>query len=166
MKLGMQQTCCAGAERLRHKTKPTSRTATKRLLAKPGSLQAELIFDSACQAPGAGVRSGAISARQLLYRSGSVCIDMHIQPKLGSISALLTGQLLDSGRQNRAMQNVPVSLLCDGDMISHQKTNAGGEFDFGVDTMQQLQLAFGIGKHRMVVVAVPRVQLEPSLQSR
>ena len=44
---------------------------------------AELVFDSASQCPGTATRASVASARQLLYKSGNVCIDMHVQPTPG-----------------------------------------------------------------------------------
>ncbi|HUK26499.1 MAG TPA: hypothetical protein VLV49_18115 [Terriglobales bacterium] len=93
--------------------------------------------------------------RQLLYRSGPVCIDLHIQPRPGMVAAEVTGQLLDSRRPSHIMRDIPVSLLYDGGAVSHQTTNQVGEFDFRVDSPRHLQLVFGIGKRKSVVVTVP-----------
>jgi hypothetical protein len=116
---------------------------------------ARLLFDSAMQPAMAGVRGTASIVRQLLYRSGSMCIDMRMQPKPGSDSMVLIGQLLDSARPNQGMSGVPVSLLCNGDTVSRGKTNDVGEFDFGMTAHSQLQLVFGIGDSRTIVVPVP-----------
>jgi len=80
---------------------------------------------------------------------------------LGSNSVALTGQLLNSKRPAHAMCGIPVTLLCDGDTVSHKKTNAVGEFDFGVEVLRDLQLVFGIGKRRVIVVSVPDSQNVP-----
>jgi hypothetical protein len=117
---------------------------------------ATLQFDSFTQALVAGVRSGGQgTARQLLYRSGSVCIDMHLQPTPGSESIVLIGQLLDSLKPGHGISGIPVSLLSRGDMVEKKKTNDAGEFDFGVETMRQMQLVFGIAEKRTIVVSVP-----------
>jgi hypothetical protein len=116
---------------------------------------AELVFDSAAQGNTAGVRASAAIARQLLYKAGSVCIDMHMQPKPGSDSVVLIGQLLDSKRPDQGIKDTPVRLLCDGDTISHQKTNHVGEFEFGIEPLNHLQLAFGIAGRKTVIVPVP-----------
>ena len=118
-----------------------------------------LVFDSMQQRPGRAVRGGLSSARQLLYKSGSLCIDMHMRPKPGSISVALTGQILDSRRPAHAMRDIPVSLCCGEDPILRKTTNAFGEFDFGVDTAQGLQLVFGINERRKVVVPVPGMEV-------
>jgi hypothetical protein len=121
---------------------------------------ATLVFDSSQVAVAAGVRGGYVSARQLLYKSGSVCIDMRVQPKPGSDSVVLMGQLLDSARPAHGIGDVPVSLLCEGDTLSRKKTNQVGEFDFGFGALRDVQLVFGIGEARLLVVPVPNADTE------
>jgi hypothetical protein len=131
--------------------------ATSRaVFAKPGKLElATLLFDSALQPIALGVRGTAAVARQLLYRSGSVCIDMRMQPKPGSDSLVLMGQLMDSTKPDHGISGIPVSLLCKGDTVSRGKTNDVGEFDFGIEALNHLQLVFGMAKSRTIVVPVP-----------
>jgi hypothetical protein len=114
-----------------------------------------LQFDSDRQPLAAGMRSGQGAARQLLYKSGSLCIDMRIQPNLGSESIVLIGQLLDSMNPGHGIGGIPVSLLSKGDMVSRKQTNEAGEFDFGVEPGRDMQLVFGIGESRTIVVSVP-----------
>lgn len=117
---------------------------------------ATLVFDSSELTPiTAGVRGSSASARQLLYKSGSVCIDMRMQPKPGSDSVVLMGQLLDSSRPAHGIGDVSVSLLCEGDTLSHKTTNQVGEFEFGFGALRDVQLVFGMGGSRMLVVPVP-----------
>lgn len=134
-------------------------------LAKEEVEVAEIVFDSANQPPVAGVRATVAVARQLLYRAGSVCIDMCMQPKPGSDAVVLIGQLLDSQRQDHGIKDIPVHLLCDGDTISRKTTNHVGEFEFGIETPVDLQLAFGIAGHRKLIVPIPGLKngMEPSV---
>lgn len=116
---------------------------------------ATLQFDSDRLPRVAGVRSGHASARQLLYRSGTICIDMRMQATPGSESFVLVGQLLDSMKPGRGICGVPVSLLSRGDTVSRKETNQDGEFDFGLKPGRDVQLVFGMGDSRTIVVAVP-----------
>jgi hypothetical protein len=116
---------------------------------------ATLQFDSKLQPLVAGVRGAYASARQLLYKSGTVCIDMRMQPTPGAESIVLIGQLLDSMNPGHGMGGVPVSLLSRGDTVSRKQTNQDGEFDFGLEPSGDMQLVFGIGESRTIVVAVP-----------
>ncbi len=130
--------------------------ARKGIPSRQGTLElAKLLFDSALQPAMAGVRGTASISRQLLYKSGSVCIDMRMQPKPGSDSMVLMGQLMDSAKPNQGMSGIAVSLLCKGDTVSRGRTNDVGEFDFGMTAHSQLQLVFGIGDRRTIVVPVP-----------
>jgi hypothetical protein len=121
---------------------------------------ATLVFDSAHAAATAGVRGAFTSARQLLYRSGTVCIDMRMQPKPGTDSVVLVGQLLDSARPTSGMGDIPVSLVSDGGTVAYRKTNNFGEFDFGFETLHNTRLIVGIGKRRTIVVPVPDGEIE------
>ncbi len=130
--------------------------ALRKAIPRQGTFElAKLLFDSALQPAMAGVRGTASIVRQLLYKSGSVCIDMRMQPRPGSDSMVLIGQLLDSAKPDQGMSGISVSLLCKGDTVSRGQTNDVGEFDFGITTQSQLQVVFGIGDSRTIVVPVP-----------
>lgn len=116
---------------------------------------AMLISDSALQPAAMGVRGSSPGVRQLLYKSGSICIDMRMQPKPGSDSIVLMGQLMDSANPDHGISGIPVSLLGDGATLSHHKTNEVGEFDFGIDSLNHMQLVFGMGDSRTIIVPVP-----------
>jgi hypothetical protein len=123
---------------------------------------ATLQFDSERQPLVAGVRGSQPSARQLLYRSGSVCIDMRMEPTPGSESIVLVGQLLDSMNPDQGIGGVPVSLMSKGDTVSRKQTNDAGEFDFGLEPGKEIQLVFGIGGSRTIVVSVPEATTQSS----
>lgn len=112
---------------------------------------ATLVFDSATSPAQAGVRNGSASARQLLYKAGTVCIDLHVQPRPGSESIVVIGQLVDSSRPIQVMSGVPVSLIREGNALSSKQTNEFGEFDFGLDSPEELHLAFGLNDTTLVV---------------
>ena len=121
---------------------------------------ARLFSDSALQPLAAGVR-GSVAYRQLLYKSGSIWIDMHMQPKPGSDSMVLTGQLLDATPPSRGISGVPVSLLREGGAVLWDRTNDFGEFDFGTDALHHLQLVFGMPENKTIIVPVPDGESEP-----
>jgi hypothetical protein len=117
---------------------------------------AMLVSDSAQSAAAGGFRGATASPRQLLYKSGTVCIDMYIQPRPGSESIVLTGQLMDSMKPNQGIGGVSVSLVSGGNTVSHKETNNFGEFDFGLESPRDVQLAFGLDNNcRTLVVPVP-----------
>jgi hypothetical protein len=113
-----------------------------------------LIFDSALQPLIEGVR-GSAAVRQMLFKSGSIFIDMQIQPTPGSDSRVLIGQLHDSAKPDHGIGGVPVSLFLEGGTVSRNETNQAGEFDFGIHALGKLHLVFGIGDSRTLIVPVP-----------
>lgn len=116
---------------------------------------ARMTFDSDRQPLVAGVRGAHTVARQLLYMSGTICIDMRMQPTPGSELIVLIGQLLDTTNPGHGIGGVPVRLLSKGDTLSSKQTNQDGEFDFGLASGDDVQLVFGMGESRTIVVAVP-----------
>src|SRR4029077_10004684 len=127
----------------------------KEPLSASGKIElATLFFDSALQ-PVTGVRGTPAIARQLLYKSGNVCIDMRMQTTPGSDAAVLMGQLLDSKKPDHGIGDIPVSLLCKGDTVSSNRTNEVGEFDFSLGALKRLRLVFGLSESRTIVVPVP-----------
>ena len=131
-------------------------------LIKGGEISvATLVMDSLRQPLAAGVRGSFASVRQLLYKAGTVCIDLHISPKPGSESVLLVGQLLDSMQPTKALSNIAVDLLQSGNSVSSKKTNARGEFDFGLDASEDTHLAFGLGD-RTLLVPIPDGNIDMS----
>jgi hypothetical protein len=115
-----------------------------------------LVFDSERQPVTPGLRARrAVTGRQLLYRWGSVCIDLRMQPTPGSERIVLIGQLLDSNRPTYRFGQVPVSLLSKGSVVSRRETNDNGEFDFGFEQLQHGQLVFGLRNRNNLTVPVP-----------
>ena len=118
---------------------------------------AKLVYDSSrILVP--GVRSLACS-RQLLFTAGSVCIDLHVEPKPGSESVVVVGQLLDQLRPTQRVSNIPVSLLSHGNSVSSTKTNDFGEFDFAFDAPDDVHIAFGLEDEKTLVVPLPDASL-------
>ena len=124
----------------------------------PAVAVAALVFDSDREGCASTLRCGLGSARQLLYKAGNLCIDVYMLPRPGANWVAVTGQLLDSTRPQCAMRNVPVDLQRDDVAIAHKRTNAMGEFDFGVQRTHRLQLVFGINERRKLVVPVPELE--------
>lgn len=115
---------------------------------------ASLLTDSMYQPTPAGIRGSFATARQLLYKAGDVCIDLHIRPKPGSEAVVLVGQLLDSVKPPKALSNIPIALVHGGNPVERTKTNDFGEFDFGFEKPEDIHLAVGL-ENRTLVVPIP-----------
>ena len=116
---------------------------------------AELVSDSRLQPVAAGSRAANNHARQLLYRYGSLCVDVCMQPELGTQEIMLMGQLLDSQQPGHGIGDIPVSLLSESGPISCNTTNSLGEFCFGFRALHGAQLVFGMSESHRLVVPVP-----------
>ena len=113
---------------------------------------AHLTFDSLAQAELAGIRGTSNSAaRQLLYKCGTLCIDMRLEPQPGSNYVVLVGQLVDAHSPLKACEDIAVSLVGDGDKLSETTTNTFGEFHFGFESVKHMQLFFGMDRTALVV---------------
>jgi len=124
----------------------------------PGGIEiAKLAFDS-FQRELTGERGAAAHmARQLLFKCGSFCVDVRLEPKPGSDQVVLLGQVIDAEKPLKGFGQVPVSLLSSGDKVSETMTNQFGEFNFAFQALRQVQLFFGM-KQRALVVPLPQAQ--------
>jgi hypothetical protein len=104
----------------------------------------ELVFDSFGQAAGEGVRNSVVAARQLLFRIGSVFVDVEVGRETDSDHASLIGQMLDSSNPSRPPVGVPVVLLDRGRRVATTSSNDHGEFrlQFAVKNNLKLSVAF------------------------
>ena len=102
---------------------------------------AKLVFDSFAQPITVGVRGAASSARQLLYRAGSVAIDLRLEVQSGEVPVFLFGQILDEGQPATGQRSVQVTLLQDNNALQSTRTNELGEFEMHVPVLPGLSLS-------------------------
>jgi hypothetical protein len=111
---------------------------------------ASLAFDS-LQSRLVGERGSTSASRQLLFKCGTLCVDVRLEPKPGSDYIVMVGQVIDSRKPLKGFGDLPVSLLSHGDKVSETTTNRFGEFHFGFHSTEQVQLLFGIQQKGMIV---------------
>jgi len=114
-----------------------------------------LVFDSNLQPLTAGVR-GSISARQLLYETDELYIDLRLEPQreANRDRVCLVGQILDRTSQTRAAQGLKVRLLQGQQAVTDTATNQHGEFQFEFDAGKDMCLSIGHDQDRMVVLPI------------
>jgi hypothetical protein len=105
----------------------------------------ELLFDSSAQPLPPGARAAAVSSRQLLYRIGSVYIDMEVGLDAGAERALVGGQVLDSSRPGHPVAGIPVTLIDRGQNIAQTLSNDNGEFRLVFDNRSNSRLTVALG---------------------
>jgi hypothetical protein len=108
----------------------------------PAPAIARLLFDSLSNALPVGIRSAAVSARQMLFHAGHYEIDLRIEPQHDCGELLLVGQLLNSNEGDPAANNVPVSLVARDKMLAKSVTNSQGEFILKSPVKGPVQLWF------------------------
>ena len=101
---------------------------------------ARLVFDSSLQPLAAGLR-GAVSARQFLYETDELYVDLRIEPHKEAARLFLVGQILNRGQGRHRAQEIPVQLLKGNLAIAGTATNQFGEFQLEFDPGQDLCLA-------------------------
>src|SRR5579862_4488728 len=123
---------------------------------QPGALTvfAQLVFDSFRQPMLAGVRSGALGSRCLLYQAGSVLIDLNLDlvPDTGHIA--LQGQVLDSKIKDKGIEEIPVMLQSGQETIARTETNEFGEFELECDARKSLQVSVAVNPRKNVLIVL------------
>lgn len=117
----------------------------------------ELLFDSLTHPVAAGARASVASARQLLYRVGTVYVDMRVDSENNSPRAALVGQMLDSAHPNHPVSGVPVVLLDGRKNVASTISNNNGEFHLEFDLKSNLRLSVTVGNLAPVYLPITGV---------
>lgn len=124
---------------------------------------AELVFNSFRQPAAVGLRSSRTSARQFLYKSEGVDVDIHTRFDLDSDRVLLTGQVLDPSNPDANMKDISVMLVDEREMLTQTVTNASGEFQLEFDRTQNAWLKIDRQEQGSIVMVLG--DLEPIKKS-
>src|SRR5260370_4926376 len=87
-----------------------------------------MIFDGSRERCQGGVRSSLVRSRRLLCASGSLRVDLWIEPQAGSDRMAVMGQILDAAKPDRRLVSVPVVLQGRKGAVACATTNEFGEF--------------------------------------
>ena len=101
---------------------------------------AELLFDSFRAPVVAGVRSGTMPNRQLLFGAGDYRVDLRIEPQEGSDEVSLVGQVLNASNPNERLASAPVVLSRRNKVLAKCLTNQFGEFHIPCGLASECQL--------------------------
>jgi len=126
-------------------------------LAEPAGIF-ELLFDSFAQPVAAGTRASVASARQLLYRVGSVYVDMRVDSETNSDRAALVGQMLDSAHPGHPVAGVPVILMDGRKSLVSTVSNNNGEFHLEFLLKNNLRLSVTVGDKSPVYLPITGVE--------
>jgi hypothetical protein len=118
----------------------------------------ELLFDSLAQPVTAGARASVASARQLLYRVGTVYVDMRVDSEGNSEQAALVGQMLDSAHPGHPVAGVPVVLMDGRKNVASTISNNNGEFHLAFLIKNNLRLSITVGDASPVYLPITGVE--------
>jgi hypothetical protein len=114
---------------------------------------ANLTFDTFAKPALAGIRSAAASARQMLYETEGLVVDLRFDRSPASKFVHATGQVLGKREPVSAVAEATVMLWTSkGLPIAETKTNAFGEFNLEFEPQNGLRLS--IHAHRQATVRV------------
>lgn len=122
----------------------------------------ELLFDSAAQPLPPGARSSGAPSRQLLYRVGSIYIDMEVGKDPDSERTSVVGQLLDSSRPGHPVAGIPVALLDGGRHIARILSNDNGEFRLVFEATKYPKTTVAVGRKNPVRLPITETNLSPN----
>lgn len=125
----------------------------------------EILFDSTAQPLPAGARSSFVSDRQVLYRVGSVYVDMEFDRQGTSQRWRVVGQMLDSARPGRPLTGVPICLMERGRNVARTLSNDNGEFRLEFDASSELKLELSIDRRHPVHLPIIVTQAQAETQS-
>lgn len=114
-----------------------------------------LVFDSFLAPVPAGVRGPRSSGRRLLFRFGSLLVDVLIEPQTGPHLLSLSGQIADSANPHLHLEERSVSLCGRRGTLANTKTNAFGEFHLDFASEPDAAVEIDIRQGERFVAALP-----------
>jgi len=116
---------------------------------------ARLISDSLHDPLPAGVRGSQDRSRRLLFSSGSLTVDLLVEPEADSNRIALWGQILDSARPDRRFAGVSVTLQGWKGPVAQATADEFGEFQFDFNFVSNLSLEMRIAETNYITVPLP-----------
>ena len=123
-----------------------------------------LVFDSLWQPALAGVRSGAVAPRHLMYRAGEVSIELVLELEPPSDRVHIAGQVSGSGTQNPAFAQIPIVLHTNSTKVVEATTNRLGEFQLGFMPQEGLRISFGSVAGRELTIPLDGIGMRTFLR--
>lgn len=117
----------------------------------------ELLFDSLLQPAIGGTRASVASARQILFKVGTIFLDFRVELEPNAESATLVGQVLDSATPRRPLADVPVVVQAAGEELAGTVSSRTGEFQLDFPLRHDLQM--WVKLPRMEPISLPLTSL-------
>lgn len=115
---------------------------------------AELMFDSFRQPSLQGVRTLGVATRKMLYRHGSLRIDLSVERMPGGNHLSIEGQILDSAMPSKPLSKMVVAAMRNREEIAQVQTNSFGEFHLECPAQQGEKLFIKVDMGREVLISL------------
>jgi hypothetical protein len=120
---------------------------------------AKLIFDNLARPLPVGVRSSAVSTRQVVYEAEGLTVDLRFERKPCSKLISASGQVLDKQAPLGWLEEASVILWSDtGRMIITTNANNHGEFQFDFEAQDHLRLSIVSAGRRTVRIPLGKLE--------
>jgi hypothetical protein len=113
-----------------------------------------LLYDSFSHPAPAGIRSGAMRIRQMLYRAEPYQIDLHIELKREQNRLVVSGQLVDLSHPEMVGRDVRVTLSDGRESVINTITNQFGEFRGEIENSGDLELSLLAPTGKPIVILI------------
>jgi len=120
----------------------------------------QLLFDSFSQPALAGIRSGSMRIRQMLYRADPYQIDFQIELEPEQNRIIVTGQLVDLSHPEMVGRDLEVTISDGLESVVKTITNQFGEFRGEVDNSGNLEINL-FGRSGKPIAILLRGPLDP-----
>ena len=127
----------------------------------PQSILAKLVFDTAAQPLPVGIRSGTVTARQLVYEAEELTVDLRLETHPQSNKICAVGQVLDKRFPRISPSRVSIMVWTErGLPVFETRANEFGEFHLEFESQDHLRLSIQmIGR---MPIRIPLANLKPS----
>jgi hypothetical protein len=120
---------------------------------------AALVFDSFLRPLPAGVRSGASAARQLVYESEGLTVDLRVEKEPQSTKFSAIGQVMDKWTPPSTLSSGTVILwTAQGFPVFETKPNEHGEFQIEFGAQDQLHLSVAMPGRNPMRITLPELE--------
>lgn len=110
----------------------------------------QLLFDGQEHATIDGLRNSVIAARQLLFRIGSIFVDLEVGRENDSNQASITGQMLDCASPGHPPTGIRIALLDRNRPVASVSSNDHGEFRLRFALKDNLKLSIELDRNKPV----------------
>jgi hypothetical protein len=115
------------------------------------------VFDSFNLGTLSGIRASGTAPRQLMYKSGSVFVDLRVEQKPSSEWTNLAGQVVDAQRTDGTLQEISILLFSKSDAALRTTTNQSGEFNFSFKAIEHPGLLLSLKEGGLLLVLPERL---------